>query len=46
MNLLKNLIKTGREHVGIDVGSNSVKAAALSREKDILKILNIRRLEQ
>lgn len=41
MNLFKNLIRPGREHVGIDIGSCSVKAAELLREKDIFKIINV-----
>ncbi len=41
MNLFKNLIKTGREHIGVDIGSYSVKAAELLREKDVFKIINI-----
>ncbi|MDP3789157.1 MAG: type IV pilus assembly protein PilM, partial [Candidatus Omnitrophota bacterium] len=41
MNLFKNLIKTGREHIGIDIGSYSVKAAEISREKDIIRIINV-----
>lgn len=41
MNLFKNLVKAGREHIGVDIGSHSVKAAELLREKDVFKIINI-----
>lgn len=41
MNLFRGLIKTGREHIGVDIGFHSVKVAELSREKDIFKIINI-----
>jgi len=41
MNLFKNLVKTGKDHVGIDIGSNSVKAVELFQEKESFRIKNI-----
>ncbi|MDD5680619.1 MAG: type IV pilus assembly protein PilM [Candidatus Omnitrophica bacterium] len=41
MNLFKSFGKTGKDHIGIDIGSNSIKTVELFQEKDIVRIKNI-----
>ncbi len=41
MGILSKFIKTGKEHIGVDIGSYAVKTAELIEEKDVFKIKNI-----
>ncbi|MBU4375894.1 MAG: type IV pilus assembly protein PilM [Candidatus Omnitrophica bacterium] len=41
MGLFSAFIKTGKDHIGIDIGSHSVKTVELVKEKDIFRIKNM-----
>ncbi|MFH0839945.1 MAG: type IV pilus assembly protein PilM [Candidatus Omnitrophota bacterium] len=41
MGLFSAFIKTGKDHIGIDIGSYSVKTVELAQEKDIFRIKNM-----